>query len=291
MHHRLPFANSETPSAAYEPFSWPEYHLPLIYPKALASKSVGKEPTGAHYRLWPLNIEDYRGDKEPLLTEARERRGIGTLAVWHQLARSDTPKGWWRPPGRSALYLGCFDGLTSHFLSQWSSKTRYYVNHFRAHQESRAYTVEHIQVDEFVAAYHQSTVAKEINELELHKLLWRVAHFPAAQLLLGVRRISDGKVIAGLTAFTSKEAKASHYGCGFYLPEVAKDHLMVVLMERWFALSAQAGVQVLHLGLFLPETARGPKRSITISTFKKQFVTHLYSYQPPLMRFIPGRLL
>ena len=95
-----------------------------------------------------------------------------------------------------------------------------------------------------------------------------------------VKEKSTGEIVAGLSAFDSGAYTASHYGCGFYIDRVRKEHLMVWLMDTWFAYSVKHGRTILHLGIFLDPTNTPDERSISISQFKAQFVTRYLQYQP-----------
>jgi len=248
-------------------------------------KSIGNKPLGVRIGVWPLSLDEYRSDTEPLSTAGPLR-----FVQWHRVTRTDTPPGWWKLPGEtSQLCIGIHNNLNSNYTAQWKKNAAYYSRHFKQTLRGSIYEIQKINFTEFASAFAYSTVAKDIPTLEIQKLKKRLELFPEKVSLVGVLRKSDNKLVAGINTFDSPQNKASHYGCGFYLPEVAKDHLMVSLMDEWFNLSVQKKLRVLHFGLFTPP-GTGTGRSKTISDFKAQFVTHYIEYQPPLWQLTRGKI-
>lgn len=281
----IPFSD-DIPAGAFSPFEWPEYYFPCIFRPVTKPQLAGTNPRGARRGIWPLYIEEYRSDVEPLVTNSDSAHiAPSRLMFWYRLSRDDIPSGWIRIPfAKKKLWIG-FHVLTQDYYRSWKKTAQYYRARFTRRDLGVRYTIVPVSYDAFVAAFANSTVAREIPSLELRKLSIRMKTFPDCISLWGVKRLQDGAIVAGLYAFDSPSNKASHYGCGFYLPEVRSDHLMVALMDNWFSASLQKSLRVLHLGMFLPPHSKQRGRDTTISDFKSQFITHYHAYQPPLMRF------
>jgi hypothetical protein len=271
---------SDLPPAAYNPFEWPEYYLPCVYPSRfnpVPTPTLG----GAMWHQGPVTIETYRTDIEPPLAVSSRHR----LIFWHRPLREDTPKGWHRTlNGGGMTYIG-YHLLQQNFLERWKKRARQYARHWQRNLIHSPFKIVPLSFDEFADAFAGSTVATEIPTLELDKLRLRLTRFPTRVFLWGVKDTATGTIAAGLSAFDSPTNRASHYSCGFYLPSYRAQHLMVVLMDHWFNESLSKGFKVLHFGTFL-----GPgdiwKRGKNISHFKAQFVTNYILYKRPLWRFV-----
>lgn len=282
----MDFFLPDVPTAAYSPFEWPQYHLPNLYPAFVRPETIDEKPPGVRIGVWPLYIDEYRSDAEPAC-----QRGPARFVQWHPLTRTDIPEGWRRLPGaKPTLCMGLHNDLTADYVLRWKKNAAYYSRHIKNTLLGQVYSIEPVTFGDFAYAYAHSTVAKEIPTLEIKKLERRLELFPEEVSVWGIRRKEDGKIVAGLTAFDSPQNKASQYGCGFYIPEVSRDHLMVGLMDHWFAASVRKQLRVLHFGLFVPH-GQGAGRPKTISDFKAQFITHYLTYQPPLWRYAGKKLL
>jgi len=281
-------AADNLPQEAFSPFEWPEYLFPTTFRHFLKPIDVGTRPPGVYQGIWPLYIEEYRSDKEPALTNIiTPRSALPRLMLWRPLTRTDIPAGWRHAPfAKKGPWIG-FTMLTPAYFETWHKNAHYYRNRFIRREQEVRYTIIPISYEQFATAFAQSTVAKEIPTLELQKLKIRLEKFPDRVTVVGVQRIEDGKIVAGLSAFDSPANKATHYGCGFYLHEVRSDHLMVALMDKWFSISVAKGLRVLHLGVFSSPHSKG--RAKSISEFKSQFVTHLHPFQPALVRLVRSK--
>ena len=270
---------------AYSPFEWQEYNLSLTYPAFVRAKKIGINPPGARMGIWPMYIDEYRSNKEPI-----PQQGPLQLMQWHRLTRTDTPPGWWQlPKAQSELCIGLYNDLSAGYTSHWKKTAAYYSRQVKKRLLNKEYYIESLDFNTFAESFTHSTVAREIQTLEIHKLKKRLELFPQNVTMWGMRQTTDNKLLAGFSAFDSPHNKASQYGCSFYLPEAHRDNLMVGLIDHWFEVSLQKKLRVLHFGLFTPK-GHGVGRAKTISDFKSKFITHYIAYQPPLWRLMGGKL-
>jgi hypothetical protein len=275
----------DIPTKAFSPFEWEEYYLPCrISPRlhpTVIDDTAGKVRSG----IWPFYSEEYYGDDTPL-TSFIDGFSL-RLIKWIRFSPDTVPSNWRKVPFGEQVHI-CYHLLESDYYLKWSRSARAYRSHWYKNRPNNRYTIEVISLEEFTEAYALSTVAQEIPHLEVDKLNIRLKHFSDRISILGARRLSDGRVVAGLYSFDSPANKGSHYGCGFYLPEVSKDHLMVILMDTWFTESLKKNLRVLHLGTIMdPAIVKEKfayKRMYAISRFKRQFATHYHLYQTPLFQ-------
>ncbi len=272
---------SELPNSAYNPFEWIEYCFPSLIHEGLRPKQINNTSIGVRWGIWCLHFEEYRSDNEPLVNESD---APSRVIFWRRVGRTDIPKGWHRTHGLiGQVYIG-YHILSANYELKWRQTAQQRRRLWYRKFLNKQYEIVPLNFLDFCTAFASSTVAKEIPTLELDKLRQRLK--AGVEIYTwGARRISDGKILAGLASFESPKNHASEYSCGFYLEEGRRDSLMIGLIDHWFSESLQKGRKILHLGTF---QAPGEtwKRGTGISSFKAQFATNYLLFQPALWRFV-----
>lgn len=272
------------PLSAYNLHEWPEFCLQLLFRPNTHPIPVGTAPQGVRWHRGPLYVEEYRSDTEPQLidTDAPHR-----VVVWRRLTKSGPVPGWWQWSNKPEITIGFHVLNEEPYWHQWKKTARYYRKQWLEKYANKQYVIKRISLDDFCVAYARSTVAEEIPTLEIERLKERMAH-SASSPLWGVIRLSDHQVVAGLAAIDSVENFGSYYSSGFYHASVRNDPVMTGLIDHWFLESAQRGIRILHLGIFLKKEGGGTERGDSISLFKSRFVTDYLTYQAPLLRLAWG---
>lgn len=271
---------------------WPEYFLEGDVPKFLAPRLVGKDPVGMHRRLWPIVVEEYVSDKEPVLADSDPKKiSANRMLIWQRLTEQTVPKGWRRLliGGHIARLEGFAELGSDEYWKAWSESARRYRKKWLEQYLNKTYVVEKISYEEFEAAYVKSTVAKQVKRLLLDSIKRKLAS-PAREHIemWGARHIETGAIAAGMATLTSPTCKGSFYISGFFTQEHADDPAMVGLMDNWFSLMQARGVRFLQFGGFWTEGA--PKNWKGFSQFKAKFGLKYIACPPPLTRFARGRL-
>ena len=265
---------------------WPEYAEDLDMPPFFRPTKVGTDPVGTRRGVWPLCIEAYASDADPVL--APDASAPNRIIMWQRVTRLDVPRGWHQLSKRPDALRG-FVELRSgvDYAQSWSRKAKYERLKWRKLCEDGTYRVEEVSWDEFAALYGRSTVRKQVGSYLIHMFerKWR-AH-PEHISMWGARNLSTGELVAGLGVINSPTCRGSLYAVGC---KVASDEspAMVGLFDHWFEVSLANRVRFLQLGHFwIPGK---PKSWKGFSTFKLKFKPTLVLHPPALYRFQCGRL-
>ncbi len=86
----------EPPNGFIPYHQWPEYHLVGDCPPFLGPRVVGKNPVGMYRRFWPIVVEEYISDKEPVIADS-DPKGISLnrMLIWQRVFKDEIPKGWY----------------------------------------------------------------------------------------------------------------------------------------------------------------------------------------------------
>lgn len=269
---------------------WPEYDLASDAPNFLGPRLVGKKPKGMYRRLWPIVVEEYISNDEPVLEDS-DPQGIALnrMLIWQRPTRSDVPKGWWTMSKETTRLDGFAHLKEADYWKGWSESARRYRRKWFAEHSNTTHTIELVSYGEFEAAYKKSSVWKVVKRVLLD-IIKRKLSSPAAPHveLWGARSVHSGNVVAGMATLTSPSCKGSYYISGFITPEGEADPVMIGLMDNWFSLSLSRGIAFLHFGGFwIPGN---PKNWKGFSIFKQKFGLSYIAWQPALFRFRKGKL-
>lgn len=278
----------EIPAGFVPPEAWPEFgHITQPAP-ICAREEVGTRPSGIRWSLWPVTFEEYVTDEEPKLADADSGPlARNRIVFWKRISRTDAPAGW-HSFSRKPWRLDGIAHITPDYSSAWDKKARHELRKWQE-LEGVDFKIEEVSVDEYVAAYKQSTVARRvglegvhiIEELQLlphkdHTILW------------GVRDLKTGRLVAGCAPTFSPTNSASVYRAPFILAEAKKLPVMTGLVDHWCKEMLARGIQTQVFTHFwqpgeLP-TWKG------FSLFKSRFVTDLVAYPPILWRLRGGKI-
>lgn len=269
---------------------WPEYDLPSEAPKFLGPRLVGKKPKGMYRRLWPIVVEEYISDEEPVLEDS-DPQGIALnrVLIWQRITRTDTPQKWWATSKEVKRLEGFAEIKEKEYWKQWSESARRYRRKWLGEHFNITYTLEQISYEEFEAAYKKSSVWKVVKTILLDVIKRKLCSPAASHVeLWGARSIKTGRIVAGMATLTSPSCRGSYYISGFIMPEGENDPVMVGLMDNWFSRSHSRNIIFLHFGGFWipgnPENWKG------FSIFKQKFGLSYLAYPAPVFRFKKGRL-
>jgi len=288
----FPFGDIVTnpPPTVAPPESWPEFGDIAYVPKFCSKESVGTEPQGVRWAVWPLCFEQYYSDTEPDLAASNG----GALArnrevIWKRILRTDVPAGWkvrsahpWRIDG--------FVVVTPEYKEQWKDDARRNLATWKKKYLGTKYQIDELTLDEFVAAYKKSITRKKIG-LDLLNALVRKFDLPEVRphfTLWGVRDVETKEIVAGTAVFYSARRDATVRECPFILPEARKSYAMTGLMDHWFAESLRRGISThLFTHFWHPGASKG---WVGFSEFKSHFGLQYVAYPPELSRFVRGKL-
>ena len=279
---------TEAPEGFVPYHQWPEYSLVSDVPTFLAPRKVGIDPVGMYRRFWPLVVEEYISDKEPVLADSDpEGISLNRALIWQRLFRTDTPGGWrvfsQKPPQLEGFVL--LD--RADYFTTWSESARRYRKKWRENFLDRKFTVEKISAEEFKTNYTASDIKPLIRKLYTDTVARKLAGGAPMQFF-AAREIHTKIIAAAMAVVNSPTHKGSHYLCGFISQKYEHVPAMVGLMDTWHETSLATGIRFLHFGRFWqkgdPEDWKG------FSTFKAKFGLQYISYPPALWRFVRGRL-
>ncbi len=283
-----------TPPAGFmPPEAWPEYET-LALPRSPSKReSVGNNPKGIRWGVWPIYFEEYTTDTEPDMTASQSGDLAYNRAIaWNRISRTDIPAGWrvfskqsWRVDGFVELKPG--EDYTVH----WHHQTRRNLRLWKSRHENKTHRIEPITMDEYRAAYKQSTVKKKIGDDPLNILERKQAIMRNLEhrKTWGVRNISTGNIIAGISLCHSPTFNSSAYESPFILPEARHTFAMTALIDHWYAESMRRGLRYQVYNSFWQPGA--PKDWKNFSTFKAQFNPTCVAYPPTLWRFKGGKFI
>jgi hypothetical protein len=281
---------TEAPEGFLPREQWPEYSLAEDAPAFLGPRIVGRDPKGMYRRFWPIVVEEYISDKEPVLADS-DPNGISLnrMLIWQRIFNTDTPKGW-RAFSKKMTRLDGFAELTeSDYWKGWSESARRYRKKWLAEHVEKTYVIEKASYAEFRDAYKRSTIKKDIQNVFLEIIKRKLASPYAEHVELWcVRTIETKKIVAGMATVTSQSCRSSHYISGFITKEGGPDPVMVGLMDNWYKVSRARDIRFLHFGGFWVPGC--PKEWKGFSVFKAKFGLKYVMYPPALFRFVRGRL-
>lgn len=273
----------------YVPYQqWPEYVLAADIPPLLAPRLVGKNPVGVYRRFWPIVVEDYMSDKEPVLADS-DLEGISAnrILIWQRVFSTEIPHGWRRFSIRSSLLEGFAHITDNDYRAPWSESARRYVRKWEREHLGKDFVVEAISLETFLAAYKESDINKYIRSLYADMVV-RKQKGGAHVRFIAARHIPSNDIAAAMALVDSPAHKGSHYLCGFIQKKYEHIPAMVGLVDRWYEESLKQGITFLHFGRFWQKG--DPSDWKGFSQFKAKFGLHYISYPPALWRFAKGRL-
>lgn len=279
---------TEAPEGFVPYHQWPEYGLEADVPPFLGPRKVGKSPVGMYRRIWPIVVEEYVSDTEPVLADSDPHKiALNRAIVWQRIFRQDAPQGWRNLTQRDPQLEGFALLDSQNYTARWSESARRYLRKWQKEYLGRDYAVEPVSVEEFNAAYMKSSVQKDIKEMFKHILL-RKASGGAGIEIWAVRHLPSRTLAAAMAYVTSPTHNASYYLCGFVSPTHEHVPAMVALVDAWHARGLERGMRFLHFGRFWKEG--DPEDWKGFSQFKSKFGLQYIAYQPALWRFVRGRL-
>lgn len=273
----------------YVPYQqWPEYMLAADIPPLLAPRLVGKNPVGVYRRFWPIVVEDYMSDKEPVLADS-DPEGISAnrILIWQRVFSTKIPRGWRRFSMRSPLLEGFAHITDNEYRAPWSESARRYVRKWEREHLGKDFVVEAISLETFLAAYRESDINKYIRSLYAD-MVERKQKGGAHVRFIAARHIPSNDIVAAMALVDSPTHKGSHYLCGFIQKKYEHIPAMVGLVDRWYEESLTQGITFLHFGRFWQKG--DPSDWKGFSQFKAKFGLHYISYPPALWKFQKGTL-
>lgn len=281
----------EPPPGFVPPEQWPEF-IHLANPPAIcARESVGTNPSGIRWSLWPLCFEEYVSDTEPDLAESKKGTLSRTrLVTWKRVARTDTPAGWRAPSNRPWRVDGFSILETGDHTRRWSKSERRHAHTWSTMVAEGRYAIEELSMEAFAAAYKKSSVAKKFGQdlLLITKRKYNMTSDKQHIVLYGVRNKHTGTIIAGTAVVYSPTKKSSLCESRFMLPEAKEVHAMTGLMDHWFTEAKKRQIVFLVFTYFWYPGA--DKKWKGFSAFKSHFCEQYIAYPPELVRFVRGKL-
>ncbi|MCX6820163.1 MAG: hypothetical protein NT019_02705 [Candidatus Adlerbacteria bacterium] len=279
---------TEAPEGFVPYHQWPEYKLETDVPTFLGPRKVGVDPVGMYRRFWPIVVEEYISDKEPVLVDSDPKKiSANRVLMWQRLFRTDTPAGWKRLAIKPRELEGFALLESAYYVAQWSESARRYRKKWREHFLNKECVVEKISAEDFKAAYVASDIKPYIRRLYTDMVTRKLAAGAPMQFF-AARDIRTKTIISAMAVINSPTCHGSFYLCGFISKKYEHVPAMVGLMDAWHAESLASGIRFLHFGRFWqkgdPEDWKG------FSTFKAKFGLHYISYPPALWRFVRGKL-
>ena len=267
---------------------WPEYDLVSDAPPLVGPRLVGVRPKGMYRRLWPIVVEEYFSDDEPVLTDSDpEGKSFNRMLVWRRIFRTTTPPGWYRPSKNSPRIEGFATLDVEDYHTRWSESARRYYKKWHREYLNKTYVIERITADEFTTTYKKSTLKKYVRDMYLGLIARKVAARAGLEFW-GARHIESGETAAAMAVITSTSVGASYYLCGCILRAHADAPLMVGLLDNWHKIGREQNLQYLHFGLFWQKG--DPTEWKGFSIFKSKFGLSYIAYPPTLMRLARGKL-
>ncbi len=257
---------------------WPEYLSELDIVQNLSPRRINSTPRGRSWGWWPLYMEEYISDTEPVITEDHPQRAPICIIRWQRLTRTDIPQNW-RQLSNKVFHIEGFADLHGkvEYPKYWSESLRRGYREWREF-ENNGCTIVLLTYTEFKEAYNLSPVAKRTKSESIQSTKEMLEHGSPDIQLWGV--CHEGKIIAGLSIINSPSTKASYYMCGFIQEKTQEIPAMIGLMHHWHVESASQGFRFLHFGYFWcpgrPTGWRG------FSNFKSKFGLTYINYSPSL---------
>jgi hypothetical protein len=278
----------EAPEGFVPYHQWPEYDLVSDAPPFLGPRLVGKNPLGMYRRIWPIVVEEYISDEEPVLADSDPGHvSLNRGLIWQRIFRTDIPHGWRRLSLRPPQLEGFAILDTANYSTKWSESARRYRRKWRTEFLNISYTIEQISLDEFLVAYMQSPIKNDTKTM-YRDIAKRKIEKGAGLDIWAVRHTESGEIAAGMMYITSPTCHGSYYLCGFILEKYRDTPVMVGLVDAWHERSLAGGIRFLHFGRFWQKG--DPKDWKGFSLFKSKFGLHYISYPPALWRFARGKL-
>lgn len=262
-------------------YQWPEYDLESDVLPHLRPQPVGVRPLGVQWGFWPLRLEEYIGDEEPILSEGPLR-----LVLWRRYARTDIPAGWRRALRQTASWIEGYAELERDYRQAWSKTARHDAKRWER-ESPGIYAIEEVSFDEFSRSYLSSQVGRKLQDSRL-QVLGRKLKGPHSRSvrLIAARHLPTGELVAGMGLIESASLRRSFYYCGFFRGSGAKDGAMTGLIDYWLKDCVSRGFVHAHMGQFwMPGESEDRKG---FSRFKEKFGMKYATCQAPLWR-LAGR--
>jgi hypothetical protein len=280
---------TQAPNGFVPYHQWPEYGLAADVPLFLKPRVTGKDPVGMYRRFWPIVIEEYISDKEPVLKDS-DPEGIAAnrMIIWQRLFRTDAPPQGWRVYGHKPMQLEGFAIVDdANYQARWSESARRYARKWDAQYVGKEFTIEDITEEEFLSHYKHSDIKPYIRKIYA-EMVARKRASGAHIRFIGARHLASKDIAAAMAVIDSPTHSGSHYLCGFIKKQYEDVPAMVGLMDAWYAQCLERGIRFLHFGRFWQEG--DPYEWKGFSLFKAKFGLHYISYPPALWQFVRGRL-
>lgn len=274
------------PDGYVAPSEWPEFINTISIPTFLSPKRIGGVRDVA-WRVWPLSIEAYHSEKEPVPVNPPPYRLPFRMIMWHRPHDTPKPTGWLQFRNRPDSLTG-FTDITNHknYEKIWAANARR-DRKIWIDRHSNSYSIEIVPYQEFKAAYLNATIDPIMKRLLLQSTVYEhTKSNPTKLSLWGVRRKEDGSVVAGMATLDSPTCKGSYNLASFYLYKVRKDLVMTGLVDHWFAESQKKGLRFLQFGSFYQPG--DPKSWIGFSNFKSKFGIQYVTRPPTLYKWVRG---
>jgi len=272
------------PDGYVAPSEWPEFINTISIPPFLNPKRLGGVRDIA-WRVWPLSIEAYHSEEEPVPITPPPYNLPFRMIMWHRPHDGPKPNGWVQFRKRPDSLIGFADITNSTSYEElWTANARRDRKLWLT-RHSSAYTIETIPYSEFKAAYLQGTIEPVMKRLLLQSTVFEHTRTNSTKLSLwGARRKSDGKIVAGMAALDSPSSQGSYNLAAFYLKEARKDLVMTGVVDHWFKESQKKGIRFLQFGSFYQPG--DPKSWKGFSNFKAKFGIHYVTRPPTLYKWI-----
>lgn len=237
-------------SDGYRPVrEWKEYDGLKSIPSFFSPAKVGVHEEGSYWRFGPVSFEHYKSETEPNIAPLPRRlKAPLRVIMWQRLTRSDATPPWIAFSDRPAWKIG-FVPLVEDYTKHWSESARRGLKAWKS-SVSEKYTLEEIHWEEFERALKASTLPHTMRGAACFEIKMRMKNPQTKVVLVGVRRRSNKRIVAGMARMYATHAPFSYYMNGFYRKEVAHEPVMVGLFANFFDEAIARGARYLDFGNF-----------------------------------------
>lgn len=282
---------TDIPAEIVVPEAWPEFGAIAHAAPLCKRELLDVHPRGVRWSLWPLTFEEYYSDTEPDITASQHMPlAYNRVALWRRLKRTDIPKGWLCTSRKTERIDGFYQlDPARDFVKDWNRNAKRNLREWQHKSQDKKYRIEEISLDEFGAAFAQSTVAKKIGSsyLEMAKRKQQVPEVKNNSQILGVRELNTGTIIAGNINIYSPTYGMSSREFPFILTQAQGVHASVGLVHHWFEESLRRNLKFVYTTHFWYPGK--PKSWKNFSRFKSQFGYKYIVHPPVLWRFVRGK--
>lgn len=249
------------------------------------AESIGSNPRGTRYGIWPFYVEIYIGKQVPNLEYSRTHGRLhNRVIMWRLYDPKKLPKGWYvieRTPDFKVGYGTIPDDVPYYML--WSRRTREYRSTWVKNNLNKTHTIELVPYEVFLPVYKQSIVGKKIGSLLLKEIERRIRAATTPIEFWCVKDISRNIFVAGAAVEYSHTCKSVYYISGFYTDKAEKAPLMIGLFSHLFEHAKSEGMYYMDFGIFWQKGE--PKAWLGFSDFKSKFGTQFAENPPVVFRF------